>query len=98
MSRSSKTASARARVARAILTVARVVALLIVVGILLVVLEANPANELVSLLLDVAETLVGPFERLFTLDDRKVEVGVNWGVATVAYLVIGRILARLVGP
>lgn len=84
-------------VARVILLVARVVALIIVVGILLVVLEANPENDIVSLVADVAEFLVGPFEALFELMDRKLEVGVNYGIAAIVYLVVGGLLARLIG-
>jgi hypothetical protein len=92
--------SARARLAvsRAISIVATVVVLLIVAGILLVVLEANPDNGIVSFVTDVAETLVGPFEKLFTLDDRKTEVAVNWGIAAVVYLVVGRVLASIAAP
>jgi hypothetical protein len=92
--------SARARLAvsRAISIVATVVVLLIVAGILLVVLEANPDNGIVSFVTDVAETLVGPFEKLFTLDDRKTEVAVNWGIAAVFYLVVGRVLASIAAP
>ncbi len=84
-------------VARVILLVARVVALIIVVGILLVVLEANPENDIVSLVTDVAEFLVGPFEALFEFMDRKLEVGVNYGIAAIVYLVVGGLLARLIG-
>lgn len=92
--------SARARLAvsRAISIVATVVVLLIVAGILLVVLEANPDNGIVSFVTDVAETLVGPFEKLFTLDDRKTQVAVNWGIAAVVYLVVGRVLASIAAP
>lgn len=94
----SPSARARLGVSRAISIVTTVVVLLIVAGILLVVLEANPDNGLVSLVTDVAETLVGPFERLFTLDERKTEVAVNWGIAAVVYLLVGRLLASLAAP
>lgn len=94
----SSSATARLGLSRAISVVTSVVVLLIVVGILLVVLEANPGNDLVSLVTDVAETLVGPFERLFTLDERKTEVAVNWGIAALAYLVVGRLLAAIAAP
>ena len=91
-------AQVRRALARAISIVVTVVVLLIVAGILLIVLEANPDNGIVSFVTDVAETLVGPFERLFTLDDRKTEVAVNWGIAAVVYLVVGRVLAAIVAP
>jgi uncharacterized membrane protein len=91
-------ASARLAVSRAISIVATVVVLLIVAGILLIVLEANRDNGIVSFVTDVAETLVGPFEELFTLDDRKTQVAVNWGIAAVVYFVVGRVLAAVVAP
>lgn len=89
---------ARRGLSRAISIVTAVVVLVIVAGILLVVLEANPDNDLVSLINDVAEALVGPFENLFTLDERKTEVAVNWGIAALVYLVVGRILAAIAAP
>ena len=91
-------ARARLGLSRAISIVSTIVVLLIVAGILLVVLEANPDNGLVSFVTDVAETLVGPFEKLFTLDDRKTQVAVNWGIAAAVYLVVGRLLASLAAP
>lgn len=91
-------AGARRALARVISIVTTVVVLIIVAGILLVVLEANPSNDLVSFVTDVGEALVGPFENLFTLDDRKADVAVNWGVAAVVYLVLGRLLAGIAAP
>ncbi len=91
-------AQVRRGLSRAISIVTAVVVLVIVAGILLVVLEANPDNDLVSLINDVADALVGPFENLFTLDERKTEVAVNWGIAAAVYLVVGRILAAIAAP
>ena len=93
-----KGASARTGVARAISILTTVIVLFIIAGILLVVLEANPSNDIVSVINDVAETLVSPFENLFTLDEQKVEVAVNWGLAALVYAIIGRVLARLAAP
>lgn len=69
--------------------------MLIASGVLLVVLEANPANSLVDALLDIARRLVGPFEDVFTFDDRKLEVAVNWGLALLVYVVVGRVVSKL---
>lgn len=91
-------AGARRGLSRAISVIASVVVLLIVVGILLIVLEANQGNDIVSFITDLAEALVGPFENLFSLDDRKADVAVNWGIAAVVYLVIGRVLAGIAAP
>ena len=86
----------RRSVARAISLVTTAVVLVIVAGILLIVLEANPANDIVEVVTDGADFLATPFDRLFTLDDRKGEVAVNWGIAAAVYLVVGRIVAGLV--
>jgi len=93
-----KGASARTGVARAISIVTTVIVLFIIAGILLVVLEANQSNDIVSVINDVAETLASPFENLFTLDERKTEVAVNWGLAALVYAIVGRVLARLAAP
>ena len=90
--------SARAGAARAITLLTVAVVLAIVIGIVLVVLEANPSNDIVTFFTDVAEFLVGPFEDLFTLKDNKAETAVNWGLAAVVYLIIGRLIATLVAP
>jgi hypothetical protein len=72
-----------------------VVAVIIAVGVLLVVLEANPSNAIVDTIHDAASWLVGPFRDFFTLDDPKLEVAINWGLAVVAYVAIGRLVAGL---
>jgi hypothetical protein len=72
-----------------------VVAMIIAVGVLLVVLEANPSNDIVDLILDAARWLVGPFKDFFSIDDRKLEVAVNWGLALLVYVLVGRTIASL---
>ena len=81
--------------ARIITSIAGLVAGAIVLGIVLVVLEANRGNGLVDLILDIARFLAGPFKDMFELDERKVEVAVNWGLAAVVYLVVANMVARL---
>ena len=81
--------------ARALEVVVAVVSSIIAVGVLLVVLEANPENTIVDAVLDAARWLVGPFEDFFTLDDPKLEIAVNWGLAVVVYVLVGRTLANL---
>ena len=71
------------------------VAVIIAAGVLLVVLEANPGNDIVDAVLDAARWLVGPFEDFFTLDDEKLQVAVNWGLALVVYVLVGRTVATL---
>jgi hypothetical protein len=33
---------------------------------------------------------------MFTLDDKKAEVAVNWGIAAAVYLIVGMIVAGLI--
>jgi hypothetical protein len=81
--------------AKLIDVVVAVVAIVIAAGILLVVLKANPANEIVKAVHDVARWLVGPFADVFKLSDRKLMVAVNWGLALVVYVIVGRLIAAL---
>jgi hypothetical protein len=76
--------------------VASLVAAVIVLGILLVVLEANRDNSIVNAVLDAARFLAGPFKDIFNLDNHKTEVAVNYGLAAAIYLIAGRLLARLI--
>jgi hypothetical protein len=70
---------------------------LIVIGIVLVVLDANRGNEVVNALLDAAKFLAGPFDNVFKLHDHKANVGVNWGLAALVYAVVGGLIVRLLG-
>ena len=81
--------------ARVLEVVVAVVASIIAIGVLLVVLEANPENAIVDAIHDAARWLVGPFEDFFMLDDPKLQVAVNWGLAVVVYVLVGRTLASL---
>jgi hypothetical protein len=85
---------AGAAVARLALLVGTVVAAILVLGIALIVIGANRDNEIVGAALDAARWLAGPFDRLFTLDNPKTEVAVNWGIAAVVYYAIARVVAR----
>jgi hypothetical protein len=86
---------ARAALARLITLLAAVVATIIVLGILLILLGANQSNTLVGAGLDAARWLAGPFRDLFTFDSHKTTVAVNWGIAAVVYLAVGRLITRL---
>ncbi len=72
-----------------------IVALIIILGILFVVLGANMGNDIVSTVDDAARFLVGPFDGLFKPDDRKLEIAINWGIALVVYVIVGRFIAGL---
>jgi hypothetical protein len=82
--------------ARLVNLVASLVAAVIVIGILLVVFEANRDNSIVNAVLDAARFLAGPFKDIFNLDNHKTEVAVNYGLAAAVYLIAGRLIARLI--
>lgn len=82
--------------ARLIRTLAGLVAVVIVAGILLFVLGANPSNGIVSAIHDAAHWLVGPFDNLFKIHHAKVALAVNWGIAAAVYLIVGGFIANLV--
>lgn len=81
--------------ARAIVLVASLVFLVLVLGIVLVVLDANPQNVIVQLVTGAAGFLVGPFDGLFTLRDAQLATAVNWGIAAFVWLIVGLLLAGL---
>jgi hypothetical protein len=85
-------ASGLARIVRLITTV---VVGLIVVGIVLVLLEANQDNAIVDWLVGAAHWLVGPFDDVFQPDGHKARVAVNWGLAAVLYAIVGGLIARM---
>jgi hypothetical protein len=81
--------------ARIVTLITSIVVGLIVVGIVLVLLEANPGNTIVGWLLDAAAWLAEPFDNVFSLDGRKERIAVNYGLAAVLYAVAGGLIARL---
>ena len=84
-----------AAVARIVRLITGIVVGLIVIGIVLVLLEANKDNQIVSWLLDAGEFLVEPFDNVFKPDGEKAKVAVNWGLAAVIYAIVGGLILRL---
>jgi hypothetical protein len=82
---------------RVVRLVVSVVVLILVVGILLVVLKANPTNTIVSEVHGWARSLAGPFDGMFSFHNARVAVAVNWGIAAVVYLFVGGLIVRLIG-
>jgi hypothetical protein len=76
--------------------IAAFIAGVIIIGIVLVLIKANPNNTLVDLVLDVGRFFVRPFRDLFPQSDPRQDVLVNWGIAAIAYLLLGAIIARIV--
>jgi hypothetical protein len=83
--------------ARVVQLVVSIVVLIIVAGILLVVLKANPANSIVSDVHEWARSLAGPFDGMFSFHSANVAIAVNWGIAAVVYLLAGGLIARPIG-
>lgn len=89
----------RSRIASVVWLAAVVCALFLSVGALLVALRMNEDNALVAFVLDGANTLdLGVFKDFGGPDAAVKEALTNWGIAAVIYLVIGRILDRVIRP
>jgi hypothetical protein len=82
---------------RAVQLVVSIVVLIIIAGILLVVLKANLANSIVSEVHSWARWLAGPFDGMFSFHSANTAIAVNWGIAAVVYLLVGGLIARLIG-
>ena len=90
--------SGRLTLARLVALVGSLVAGLIVVGILLVVFDANASADVVEWFTDAARWLAGPFHGLFDLKSTDWQTAVNWGLAAVVYFAISRVIARALAP
>jgi hypothetical protein len=95
-------ASAGRATRRGLWTVARLVRLavsvvvgLLVIGIVLVLLEANRDNAIVDWILGAGEFLAEPFDNVFDPDGNKARVGANWGLAALVYAIAGALVVRL---
>lgn len=82
-------------IARIVSLITSIVVGLIVVGIILVLLEANRDNAIVDWLVGAGDYLTKPFHGVFEPDGRKAMVAVNWGLAAVVYGLVGGFIARL---
>ena len=81
--------------ARIVRSLAGIIALIIVVAIVLFLVGANPSNQIVSAIHDAGAWLAGPFKNLFSIHNAKLAMAVNWGLAALAYLIVGHIIASL---
>jgi hypothetical protein len=95
----------RARLAQLVWLVAALCALLLAVGALLIALDANKSNDLVDFVLRAADYVdLGVFSRKdgikeFRGQGAEVKNALfNWGLGAVAWLVVGRILDRIIKP
>ena len=95
----------RARLAQLVWLVAALCALLLAVGALLIALDANKSNDLVDFVLRAADIVdLGVFSRQdgikqFRGQGAEVKNALfNWGLGAIAWLVVGRILDRIIKP
>ena len=95
----------RARLAQLIWLVCALAALVLAVGALLIALDANRSNALVEFVLRTADVLdLGVFSRkdgIKQFDGQGAQVKnalLNWGLGAIAWLVVGRVLDRIVKP
>jgi hypothetical protein len=80
--------------ARIIGIVVSVIVAIIGLAIAFVVFDANAANTIVSHVKDWASALVGPSDSVFNPGDRKLAVGLNYGLAILVYVIVGALLRR----
>jgi hypothetical protein len=97
----------RARIAQLVWIICAVAALLLAAGALCIALKANAGNGLVKFFVDAGDRLdFGAFSRTDGVAHWKghseaaltKNALVNWGIAAVVWLVIGRIVERIVRP
>ena len=101
----SRVDTVRTRIAQVVWLLAVVCALFLAVGALCIALDANNDNALVKFVLDVADKIdLGVFSRdngIFKFhgsDAATKNALANWGLGAVAYLIVGRILERVIRP
>lgn len=82
--------------AKLISLIATIVVAVLAVHIVFVMFEANTSNAIVRAVGDRAHDLAWQFRDMFQPDDPKAAVLVNYGIAAVVYLIVGRALAGLV--
>jgi hypothetical protein len=73
--------------------VADIMAIILGLWILMYVLDANRANDLVSFVRDAANWLAGWSQNLFTMDTDWLRVLLNYGLPALVYLFIGHAIA-----
>ena len=73
-----------------------VVVVILVIRVLLTVGGANPANGITSFITSWSDPLAWGFKDLFTPDDAKLRVLVNYGIAALFWLIVSSVLARII--
>ncbi|MFH9731072.1 hypothetical protein [Streptomyces sp. NPDC017260] len=81
----------------AIAVIADIMAVILGLWILMYLLDANPANDLVRFVHDVADVLAGWSRDLFTFDEAWARVVAGYGLAALVYLFVGHAIAGRLG-
>jgi hypothetical protein len=82
-------------IARLLLSIAGVIALLIALAVLLRDVDANARNTIVKGIHEGANFFAGAFTGIITFRGHpKREITVDWGIAIVVYLIVGVLVAR----
>ncbi len=85
------------RLARLVMVIGWIVALLIALGILLRDVDANSRNSIVKDIHDAGSFLVGPFKDVITENGKpKLALSINWGIAAVVYLLLAALLSSMI--
>lgn len=83
--------------ARLAMSAAALIALLVGLAIVLRDVEANPSNAIVKGIHQGANFFAGSFTGLFTFNGHpKRAITVDWGIALIAYLIVGAFVAGLI--
>lgn len=104
--RQAETDQVRDTMAKILRVVFLVFSVVLALGAFLVAAQDNvsQSNELVKFVLNFADAIDGPFSRkngIFEFHGENAETKdavVNWGIAAIVYLAIGRYLQRLLAP
>jgi hypothetical protein len=87
--------SSRSGIARFISALFAVIAIILIMHIILVFADASTTSTVVKDIGDIASKLAWGFKSLFSFDSAKLTVFVDYGLAAVAYLLIGGVVVRL---
>ena len=82
--------------ATVVLVIAGIIAGFIALAILLVIVDANQGNMIVNAIVEIGSFFSTPFHDMFPQRNAEMNVLVNWGLAALAYILIGGIVARFV--
>jgi len=97
----------RTRIAQLVWILCVLAALVLAIGALCIALKANADNELVKFFVDTADKLdLGVFSRTdgvahwkgHSHDALTKNACVNWGLAAVVWLIVGKLLERIIRP